>query len=74
MIKVAQTVLDEGFLKLKTAFAMVSPNVTYTALHACTKKVAPNPASKSRDWGSKKDNYSIYLVEKQSSIKFCDPF
>jgi hypothetical protein len=54
MIKVAQTVLDEGFLKLKTAFAMVSPNVTYTALHACTKKVAPNPASKSRDWGSEK--------------------
>lgn len=51
MIKVAQTVLDKGFLKLKTAFTMVSPDVTCTA---CTKKVAPNPACKSWDWGSEK--------------------
>ncbi len=37
MINVAQTVLDKGFLKLKTAFKMVSPDLTYTALHARTK-------------------------------------
>ncbi len=69
MINVAQTVLDKGFLKLKTAFKMVSPDVTYTALHARRKLLQMLLVSLGIG-DQKKGNYSIYLVEKQCSVQY----
>jgi hypothetical protein len=37
MLQVAEKILEEGYIKLKVAFETVSPNVTYTALHARRK-------------------------------------
>jgi len=37
MLKVAGTVLKEGFCLLSDAFRIVSPTVGYTAEHACRK-------------------------------------
>lgn len=34
MLEDAEKILEEGYMKLKVAFATVSPNVTDTALHA----------------------------------------
>lgn len=69
MINVAQTVLDKGFLKLKTAFKMVSPDVTYTALHA-RRKLPQVPFVSLGIGDRRKGNYTIYLVEKQCSVQY----
>ena len=69
MINVAQTVLDKGLLKLKTAFKMVSPDVTYTALHA-RRKLLQIPLVSLGIGDRGKGNYSIYLVEKQCSVQY----
>ena len=69
MINVAQTVLDKGFLKLKTAFKMVSPDVTYTALHA-RRKLLQIPLVTLGIGDRGKGNYSIYFVEKQCSVQY----
>lgn len=37
MLNVVEKILEEGFLRLKVAFLTVSPNVTYTAMHARRK-------------------------------------
>ena len=69
MIDVAQTVLDKGFLKLKSAFKMVSPDITYTALHA-RRKLLQIPLVSLGIGDQSKGNYSIYLVEKQCSVQY----
>ena len=37
MVKVAEKILEQGYIKLKVAFQIVSPNVTYNVLHARRK-------------------------------------
>jgi hypothetical protein len=69
MIRVAKTVSGEGFLKLKTAFEMVSPNVTYTALHA-RRKLLQMPLVSIGVGERKKGTYSVFLVEKQSAVHY----
>ncbi len=69
MIRVAKTVSGERFLKLKTAFEMVSPNVTYTALHA-RRKLLQMPLVSIGVGERKKGTYLVFLVEKQSAVHY----
>ena len=69
MTQVAQTVLDEGFLKLKAAFTMISPDVSYTAMHA-RRKLLQMPLVTLGIGDPKKGNYSIYVVEKQCTVQY----
>ncbi len=69
MIKVAQKILHEGFLKLKDAFTMTSPGVSYTSLHA-RRKLLQMPLVSIGVGDKKNGNYCVYLVEKQSTVHY----
>jgi hypothetical protein len=69
MIKVAQKILHEGFLKLKDAFTMTSPGVSYTSLHA-RRKLLQMPLVSIGVGDQKNGNYCVYLVEKQSTVHY----
>lgn len=69
MINVAKKILTEGFLKLKTAFVIVSPNVTYTASHA-RRKLLQMPLVSIGVGNRQKGTYSVFLVEKQSAVHY----
>ena len=69
MIWVAKTISVEGFLKLKTAFEMVSPTVTYTALHA-RRKLLQMPLVSIGVGDRQKGSYCVFLVEKQGAIHY----
>lgn len=62
MIKVAQNILDDRFMKLKAAFIMTGPGVSYTSLHARRKLLQMLLVSIGvGDW--RKGNYCVYLVD-----------
>ena len=69
MLKVAQKVIEDGYMKLKVAFEIVSPNVTYTALHAC-RKLLQMPLATLGIGERSKGNYCVFLVEKNSSVHY----
>ena len=69
MLKVPQKIIADGYMKLKVAFKMVSPNVTYTSLHARRKLLQMLLASLGIGERSK-GNYRVFLVEKNSSVHY----
>ena len=69
MLEVAPKIIEEGCMKLKTAFEIVSPNVTYTALHA-RRKLLQMPLAALGIGERSQGNYSIFLVEKNSSVHY----
>ena len=69
MLKVAQKIIEDGYMKLKVAFEIVSPNVTYTALHARRKLLQMFLATLGISERSK-GNYCVFLAEKNSSVHY----
>ena len=69
MLKVAQRIIEDGYMKLKVAFQMVSPNVTYTSLHA-RRKLLQMPLASLGIGERCKGNYCVFLVEKNSSVHY----
>jgi hypothetical protein len=68
MLQVKEKIL-EGYMKLKVAFETVSPNVTYTALHT-RGKLLQMPLATLGIGEKSQGNYSIYLVEKHSTVHY----
>lgn len=69
MIKVGEKILNEGFIKLKDAFIMSSPGVSYTSLHA-RRKLLQMPLVSIGVGDKKKGTYCLYLVEKQPTVHY----
>ena len=69
MLKVAQKIIEDGYMKLKVAFEIVSPNVTYTVLHA-RRKLLQMPLATLGIGERSKGNYCVFLVENNSSVHF----
>ena len=56
-------------MKLKDAFTMTSPGISYTSLHA-RRKLLQMPLVSIGVGNRNKGSYCIYLVEKQSAVQF----
>ena len=69
LIHVAQHILMNGVLLLKEAFELCSPGVTYTSAHA-RRKLLQLPLAAIGVGVKSSGTYCLYLVEKQSSVKY----
>ena len=65
MAKVASYILKHGFISLKDAFALSSPGIAYTSLHARRKLLRMPPAAIGVG-KMKAGTFQYYLIEKGS--------
>ena len=70
MIKVADEVITHGFMRLKSAFILSSPSVTHYKASEARRKLLRMPLACLGVGDPKKGLYSLYLVEKQSSVNY----
>lgn len=70
MIKVADEVIACGFMKLKSAFQIVSPNVSRYKASEARRKLLRMPLACVGVGDRSKGTYCLYIVEKQSSVNY----
>ena len=63
MAEVARNILNDGFILLKDAFALSSPGITYTSLHA-RRKLLRMPLAAIGIGRMQDGTFHYYLVEK----------
>ena len=68
-IKAADEILEKGFMKLKLAFTISSPDVTYKASEA-RRKLLRMPLACVSVGDKSKVTFVLFLVEKQSSVDY----
>lgn len=69
MLEVAKIVLEKGFVQLKAAFEIVSPQVRYRSLNA-KRKLLQLPLAAIAVGTPSKGTHRVFLVEKQNHVKY----
>lgn len=70
MIKVADEIITHGFIKLKLAFMICSPNVTKYKASEARRKLLRMPLACIGVGDQQKGSYCLYLIEKQNSVNY----
>ncbi len=70
MIIVANTVIKDGFMTLKSAFKLVSPNVLQYKAPQVRRKILRMPLACVGVGDRSKGNYSFFIVEKQETVNY----
>ena len=69
-IKVAEYVLQHGYIKLSDAFKMCSPDVTEYSAKDARRKLLQLPLAVIGAGDQKKGTYPLYLVKKDSNVSY----